>query len=124
MNNRAHLNVLPWIGLGVLLILFLTIMVRLKPVNFFGSFSDDALYFSSAQTLAEGQGYVLPSIPGTPPATKYPILLPWLLSFVWRYNSSFPGNIPLATDVMVTFGCGYVVASFLFLRRYPGIKDY
>ena len=124
MKNRAHLNVLPWIGLAVLLILFLTIVVRLKPVNFFGSFSDDALYFSSARTLAEGQGYVLPSIPGTPPATKYPILLPWLLSFVWRYNSSFPGNVPLATAVMVTFGCGYVVASFLFLRRYPGIKDY
>lgn len=124
MKNRAHLNVLPWIGLAALLMLFLTIMVRLKPVNFFGSFSDDALYFSSAQALAQGQGYVLPSIPGTPPATKYPVLLPWLLSFVWRYNPSFPGNIPLATAVMVTFGCGYVVASFLFLRRHPGIKDY
>jgi hypothetical protein len=124
MKNRARLNVLPWIGLAVLLMLFLTIMVRLKPVNFFGSFSDDALYFSSAQALAQGQGYVLPSIPGTPPATKYPILLPWLLSFVWRYDPSFPGNIHLATAVMVTFGCGYVVASFLFLRRYPGIKDY
>jgi hypothetical protein len=124
MKNRARLNVLPWIGLAVLLILFLTVMVRLKPANFFASFSDDALYFSSAQALAQGQGYVLPSIPGTPPATKYPILLPWLLSFVWRYNPSFPGNIPLATAVMVTFGCGYVVASFLFLRRYGGIRDY
>jgi hypothetical protein len=124
MKNRAHLNVLPWIGLAVLLIVFLTIMVRLKPANFFGSFSDDALYFSSAKALAEGQGYVLPSIPGTPPATKYPILLPWLLSFVWRLNPSFPGNIHLAAAVMVAFGCGYVVASFLFLRRYLGIKDY
>lgn len=124
MKNRARPNVLPWIGLVVLLTLFLTIMVRLKPVNFFGSFSDDALYFSSAQTLAQGQGYVLPSIPGTPPATKYPILLPWLLSFVWRYNPSFPGNIHLATAVMVTFGCGYVVTSFLFLRWYAGIKYY
>jgi hypothetical protein len=124
MENRARPNVLPWIGLAALLILFLTIMARLKPVNFFGSFSDDALYFSSAQTLAQGQGYVLPSIPGTPPATKYPILLPWLLSFVWRYNPLFPGNIHVATAVMVAFGCGYVVASFLFLRRYAGIKDY
>jgi hypothetical protein len=124
MKDRARLNGLLWIGLAVLLTLFLTIMVRLKPANFFGSFSDDALYFSSAQTLAQGQGYVLPSIPGTPPATKYPILLPWLLSFVWRYNPSFPDNIPLATAVMVIFGCGYVVTTFLFLRRYAGIKDY
>lgn len=123
MKNRACHNV-PWIGLAVLLILFLTVMVRLKPANFFGSFSDDALYFSSAQALAQGQGYVLPSIPGTPPATKYPILLPGLLSLVWRYNPSFPGNIPLATAIMVTFGCGYIVASFLFLRRYEGINDY
>src|ERR1700730_1331786 len=124
MKDRARLNGLLWIGLAVLLTLFLTIMVRLKPANFFGSFSDDALYFSSAQTLAHGQGYVLPSIPGTPAATKYPILLPWLLSFVWRYNPSFPSNIHVATAVMVAFGCGYVVASFLFLRRYAGIKDY
>src|SRR6202162_616779 len=124
MNNRARLNGLPWIGLAVLLILFLTITVRLKPVNFFGSFSDDALYFSSAKALAHGQGYVLPSIPGNPPATKYLILLTWLLSFVWRYNPSFPSNIHAATAVMVAFGCGYVVASFLFLRRYSGIKDY
>jgi hypothetical protein len=124
MKNRARLNVLPWIGLAVLLMLFLAAMDRLEPVNFFGSFSDDALYFSSAKTLAEGHGYVLPSIPGTPPATKYPILLPWLLSFVWRYNPSFPSNIQVATAVMLAFGCGYVVASFLFLRRYAGIKDY
>jgi hypothetical protein len=124
MKNRARPNVLQWIGLAVLLTLFLTAMVRLKPVNFFGSFSDDALYFSSAQALALGQGYILPSIPGTPPATKYPILLPWLLSFVWRYNPSFPSNLSLATGIMVAFGCGYVVASFLFLRRYAGIKDY
>jgi hypothetical protein len=124
MKNRARPNALPWIGLAVLLTLFLTIMIRLKPVNFFGSFSDDALYFSSAQALAQGQGYILPSIPGTPPATKYPSLLPWLLSFVWRCNPSFPSNLPLATAVMVAFGCGYVVANFLFLRRYPGIKHY
>ena len=124
MKSRARFNVLPWVGLAILLMSFLTIMVRLKPANFFGSFSDDALYFSSAQTLAHGQGYVLPSIPGTPAATKYPILLPWLLSFVWRYNPSFPSNIHVATAVMVAFGCGYVVASFLFLRRYAGIKDY
>jgi hypothetical protein len=124
MKNRARPNVLPWIGLAVLLTLFLTIMVRLKPVNVFGSLSDDALYFSSAQALAQGRGYILPSIPGTPPATKYPILLPWLLSFVWRYNPSFPSNLSLATAIMVAFGCGYVVASFLFLRRYPGIKQY
>jgi hypothetical protein len=124
MKDRVRPNVLSWIGLAVLLTLFLTIMVRLKPVNFFGSFSDDALYFSSAQALAQGRGYILPSIPGTPPATKYPILLPWLLSFVWRYNPSFPSNLSLATAVMVAFGCGYVAASFLLLRRYPGIKQY
>src|ERR1700722_8014979 len=106
MKDRARLHVLPWIGLAVLLILFLTIMVGLKPANFFGSFSDDALYFSSAKSLAEGHGYILPSIPGTPAATKYPILLPWLLSLVWRFHPSFPGNIHVATAVMVAFGCG------------------
>jgi hypothetical protein len=37
-----------------------------KPETFFGRYSDDALYFSTAQALAQHQGYILPSFPGRP----------------------------------------------------------
>jgi hypothetical protein len=114
---------LPWLGLVAVLALYVTAIVRLHPTNLFGFSSDDMIYFSSAKALAEGKGYILPSIPGTPLATKHPILLPWLLSWVWRWDPSFPGNLTYAIAVIVAFGCGFVTAAFLFLRRLLGLSD-
>jgi hypothetical protein len=99
------------------------IVFRLHPQNFFGLSEDDSIYFSSAKALAEGKGYVLPSVPGTPVATKYPILYPWLLSWIWRWNPSFPANLPAAIAVNVAFGCLFLVVSFLFLRQLRAVND-
>src|SRR6266403_1886339 len=84
---------LVWIALSAVLVGYVFFVVRLRPANFFGFSHDDTLYFSSAKAIAEGHGYILPSVPGTPSATKYPILYPWILSCVWRLNPSFPANI-------------------------------
>ncbi len=62
----------------------------------FGRYHDDAVYFVSAKSLAEGQGYRLPSFPGSPWQTKYPPLYPACLSAVWKMDSGFPGNLSLA----------------------------
>jgi hypothetical protein len=85
----------PWLALAVLLGLFLFYWRGTRPVDHFGKFHDDTFYLSSAKSIAEGQGYRLPSVPGAPPATKYPILYPWLLSWapgfprtsVWQCGS-------------------------------------
>ena len=98
-------------------------VVRLHPTNFFGFSHDDTLYFSSAKAIAEGHGYILPSVPGTPSATKYPILYPWILSWVWRFNPSFPANISSAVALNLVFGVTYLLAAFAFLRRLPGFSD-
>jgi hypothetical protein len=111
-----------WLGLVAVLAVYVTAVARLHPTNFFGYTSDDMIYFSSAKAIAEGKGYVLPSLPGTPLATKHPILLPWLLSWVWRWNPSFPENLGYAIAMIVIFGCGYVIAAFLFLRRFAGLN--
>jgi len=84
---------------------------------------DDSIYFSSAKALSEAKGYILPSVPGAPPATKYPILYPWLLSWVWRWNPSFPANLADAIGVTIAFGLGYLILTFLFLRKLKGIGE-
>ena len=45
-----------WICLAGTLVLFLLCLAPLHPTNWFGIYRDDALYFSSAKALAEGQG--------------------------------------------------------------------
>ena len=66
-----------------------------------GMFHDDGLYVVTARALAEGQGYRIISLPGSPLQTKYPILFPWLLSLIWRLAPAFPGNLPLLRIVPV-----------------------
>ena len=68
----------------------------------FGQYHDDAIYFISAKSLAEGTGYRIPSMPENPPQTKYPPLLPGLLALVWLLNPKFPDNLVLATVLQWT----------------------
>lgn len=113
-----------WICLGTILILFLGYIEILHPASLFGFFHDDTLYFSSARAIASGQGYIIPSLPGTPPQTKYPILYSWLLSWVWKWFPSFPENVMPAIWLTAFFGCWFLVAAFQFLRRTDGIGDW
>jgi len=112
-----------WIAFSAIIVAYVFFVVRLHPTNFFGFSHDDTLYFSSAKAIAEGHGYTLPSVPGTPSATKYPILYPWILSWVWRLNPSFPANISSAVALNLIFGVAYLLVGFAFLRRLPGFSD-
>jgi hypothetical protein len=104
--------------LGLLLIFafYARFVWSLTPTNYFGLTEDDSLYFSSGKALAEGHGYILPSLPGSPPATKYPILYPWLMSLVWRASRSFPQNLKIAIAFNVACGFVFLGVAFAFLR--------
>ena len=91
-------------------------LFRLDPVSFFGQAHDDAMMMSSAKALAEGRGYIMPSVPGTPRQTKYPVMYPWLLSVIWKWNPSFPSNLEAALALSAAFVCLVVVASYFLLR--------
>ncbi len=78
------------------------------------------VYFSTALSLAEGKGYTLVSLPGHPSQTKYPVLYPWFLSWVWKLHPSFPANVMDAKRLTTSFGCLYLIAVFTFLRREVG----
>lgn len=114
----------PWAILAIILFLYAMSVAVLHPTNFFGHMEDDSIYFSSARELALGHGYVMPSLPGSPPATKYPILYPWLLSWVWRINPNFPGNLHLAAILNAGFGACYLVLAFVFLRRMKELSSW
>jgi hypothetical protein len=105
-----------WLGLLLIFTLYAGLVWSLTPTNYFGLTEDDSLYFSSGKVLAEGHGYVLPSLPGSPPATKYPILYPWLMSLVWRASPSFPQNLKIAIAFNVACGFVFLGVAFAFLR--------
>ena len=107
---------------GILLVYMFNVE-RWHPVSFFGRFHDDSIYFSTAKALAQGQGYRLISFPGSPPQTKYPILYPWLLSWVWTHYPSFPANLKPAIHLTEFFGCWSLIATFLLLRKLPRIGE-
>jgi len=58
-----------------------------------GLFHDDGIYTVVGKSLAEGSGYRIISLPGTPPQTKYPFLYSYLLSWIWAFDGNFPDNI-------------------------------
>lgn len=57
-----------------------------------GLWQDDGIYVATARSLAEGEGYRHPYIPGRPWQTKYPILYPALLALGWLINPDYPAN--------------------------------
>ena len=118
---RRHL---PWLALLLILVSFVIAVIRLHPANFFGYTEDDSIYFSSAKALAAGKGYLLASFPGAPAATKYPVLYPWMLSWVWRALPAFPANLTYAIAICVAFGALFLTTAFFFLRRLRGIGQW
>ena len=65
----------------------------------FGQAHDDAIYYIASKSLVDGQGYRISSLPQTPYETKYPPLLPWLLSMAWFIQPKFPENLAIATAI-------------------------
>jgi hypothetical protein len=121
--ERADKRALPWGGLFCILVIYVFSALRFNPAAYFGAMEDDSIYFSSANALADHFGYILPSVPSQPVATKYPILYPWLLSWAWRWNPSFPANLRVAAILTLAFGMAFLVCSFIFLRGLEGIGD-
>src|SRR2546425_3283584 len=119
--NQLRSQYLRWLGLLCILAAYVCCIVRSHPTHFFGLTEDDSIYFSSAREIAQGRGYTLANVPGTPPAAKYPILYPWVLSWVWWLNPSFPANLPWAVAVNVAFGMMFLTLAFIFLRRLKGL---
>jgi len=86
-------------------------------IRAFGHMHDDSLYVSAAKSLAEGDGYVVASLPDAPDQTKYPPAYSWLLSLVWRLWPEFPANLAAATALNSLLGALLVFTSGIGLRQ-------
>ncbi|MDX2152426.1 MAG: hypothetical protein SFV54_16930 [Bryobacteraceae bacterium] len=80
------------------------------PLSFAGGFHDDGVYLATARALAEGRGYVIGSLPGEFPQTKYPVLFPGLLAALWKIWPAFPDNLALLRLVPLLSTAGWLLA--------------
>lgn len=104
-------------GLAVLAVLYLAVASWQYSPALFGAFHDDTLYFSTAKAIAQGDGNVLPSLPGSPEQTKYPPLYPRLLSLAWQIQPEFPANLVWGWRLNLLIGIWLIVAAVGVLRN-------
>ena len=104
-------------AIGLALVLLFTGSLRMAP-GVCGGYHDDAIYVSTAEALATGQGYRLIDVPGAPLQTKYPWIYPAILSVVWHFWPSFPGNLVVMQALTLCFGAAAVATGYLYLVRF------
>lgn len=82
-------------GQAAVIAALITLVVGLATVtpDLIGVFFDDAIYVLIGQAIAEGQGFVNPQLPGSPPAVHYPPLYPLLLAAVLKVAPPFPAGL-------------------------------
>ena len=79
------------------------------------------MYWVIAKSLADGDGYRIPSLPGAPYAIHYPPLYPLFLSLAWRWTPAFPGNLKTAATLQAALLPVYL-ALLLFVLRQIGLS--
>jgi len=88
-----------------------------------GLFHDDGIYIAAGRSLAEGNGYRIPSLPGAPWQTKYPVLFPALLALVWKVWPTFPENALAFQALIALFGAGLIPLTYLVARRLLRLEE-
>ncbi len=86
-----------------------------------GLWQDDAIYLCTAKSLAEGNGYRHPEMPGTPYQTKYPIFYPAVLALGWLVSPEYPRNVPLLLVPGALSAAVLVVVGAQYCRRVLGL---
>jgi hypothetical protein len=108
----------PVILLGVVLISAMSLYITLLTPDGFGYYNDDAIYLTTAKSLATSQGYRIISLPNGPAQTKYPPVYPFLLSLVWRLHSGFPANLTALMMVSVLASAASAILAWFYLTTH------
>ncbi|MCF6157956.1 MAG: hypothetical protein E3K32_05160 [wastewater metagenome] len=90
--------------------------VALSP-DILGFYHDDGVYAVTAKALAEGKGYRIISLPGSPVQMTYPVLYPAVLSVVWRMFPHFPENIVALKIPSIIFSVLFLLVTYFYLVR-------
>ena len=119
-HRKRHFRLRPAWSLPVLAIVLslppAAVALLNSDVPYLGSLDDDGIYAAVAQSLAGGQGYRIPCLPGNPPEIKYPPGFPALLSVAYvRQKSDYSNRAALMLI------CWSALPVFLFLaQKYCG----
>jgi Dolichyl-phosphate-mannose-protein mannosyltransferase len=105
------------VALALSALVMLAGLTRMAP-NVCGVYHDDAVYVSTAQALADGDGYRLTGVPGEPLQTKYPFLYPAALAGVCAIWPTFPENILAMQIFTLLCGAAAVALGYLYLVRF------
>jgi hypothetical protein len=106
------------IALVVVLISAMSLYVALLAPDGFGYYNDDAIYLTTARSLATGQGYRIISLPNQPAQTKYPPFYPFILSLVWRLYPGFPANLTALMMVSVLASIASAALAWAYLTTH------
>ena len=117
MNPKGR-SILVWMLLTCALLPSAWLAWRFRAMPQLGAYHDDAVYLVSAKALASHAGYRILSLPEKPFQTKYPPVLPLLLSIVWRLDPHFPENLPKVTALCWSLLPLYVFLVFRVLRQW------
>jgi hypothetical protein len=90
--------------------------LNISPARF-GFYHDDSLYVVTGKAMAAGDGYRIPSLPQSPPQTKYPPLYPLVLALVWRICPRFPQNLTPMLYVSVILALVLPLCAWGYLRN-------
>ena len=81
-----------------------------------GVFQDDAIYVVLAKALANGEGFRMINLPGSPHATHFPPGYPLLLAALWKLSPEFPDNIVVFKFVNAVFLAATAVGTYKLSR--------
>lgn len=85
-----------------------------------GTYYDDGVYLSLAESLAKNGEYNYENLPGMLPGVKYPPFYPVVLAAGWRVFGGYPGNLDsLKTLNSVFYGLGAALVFLLFATGGP-----
>ena len=101
------------LALGALALAVALLTVTPWPV---GVFQDDAIYVVLAKAIANGEGYRMVNLPGSPHATHFPPGYPLLLAALWKLSPSFPDNIVVFKFANALFLAAVAALTYRFAR--------
>ncbi|MBM3813376.1 MAG: hypothetical protein FJW20_17265 [Acidimicrobiia bacterium] len=105
-----------WLVLAAALLPAAVLAWHWRTMPYLGLYHDDAMYFATAKAVAEGGGYMMPSLPVEAAQTKYPPVWPMLLSVVWRVAPEFPANLVWAMGLIWALYAAAMVALWRLLE--------
>lgn len=103
--------------LGIVLLCAAVLYWSALSPDILGFYHDDGVYAVTAKALAEGEGYRIISLPGSPVQMTYPIFYPAVLSVVWRIFPHFPENIVALKTPSVIFTLLFLFVTYFYLVR-------